>query len=132
MKKSVPLFIVVAFAVAGISFVVHRHSTHAASDATASVEALAEHPDRFAGPIRVTGIVHRVSADRQMFSLVDVSDQEELINTGGTRCITLPVKWNGAMPSAQQVITVDGDIQQSEGKLIFVATAMQYISERLK
>lgn len=133
MKRIVVGVAVVACVLASGFFIANPRSSGVTPSAavrseavpTTSVEVLAEHPDRFAGRVRVRGIVGRLAAERQMFSLVDLSDKEELLKTGATQCVTLPVRWTGAMPAAMQEIAIEGSVQQTEGKLLFVATTVQ-------
>ena len=64
--------------------------------AVLGVEALMEHVEGLTGPVRVKAIVGQVLPDQDLFSLVDLSDREELLATGQTQCVALPVRLVGA------------------------------------
>lgn len=88
--------------------------------AIVGVDELMKHTERYAGRVRVKGIVSGVVTETQMISLIDTREYEEC---GVTSCasLTLPIRWAGQMPKVQDAILVSGEVQESEGKLIFVA-----------
>lgn len=88
-------------------------------------EALVVNPDRYRGKLQVSGIVGRILAEQHLFSLVDISDRDELLRRGVTQCATLPVRWTGPMPAVQDEVLVEGEIEDSNGKLLFVARTVQ-------
>lgn len=92
------------------------------------VEELIEGPDRMSQKIRVQGLVGRVLPEQGLFSLVDLSDREELLQTGKTQCVTLPVRWSGPMPALQDELLVEGEIQKSADGLVFVSHKVEKVT----
>ena len=97
-----------------------QSASSAEEGAVVGVDELMKHTERYAGRVRVKGIVSGVETETQMISLIDTSEFEEC---GVTSCasLTLPIRWAGQMPKVQDAILVSGEVQESEGKLIFVA-----------
>ena len=88
------------------------------------VETLVEDPHRYQGELEVAGIVARIASEQRLFALADVSDREEVLKTGGTKCVMLPVRWTGPMPALHDDVKVRGTVEESQGRLIFVASAL--------
>lgn len=85
------------------------------------VEAVMEGGEKYKGPIRVRGVVGKTAAEKQLFSLVDMSDRDELIRTGKTQCVTLPVRWTKEMPRPHTTVLVAGQVRELDGRQVFVA-----------
>lgn len=116
---------VIGVVVLGLSRGSAPHAPHPASGhatAVLGVEALIEHIKGITGPVRVKGIVGQVLPEEHLFSLVDLSDREELLATGQTQCVTLPVRWSGQMPAPRDVIVVEGTVNESNAERVFAAT----------
>lgn len=79
--------------------------------------------DDHKGPVLVQGVVSSASPDQKILALIDSKEFEAC---GVTTCAryTLPVSWGGAMPSVRAVVRVRGQVQETDGKLVFVATAV--------
>lgn len=128
-----PLGIMIIAALSVGSWLLTRHPVSLPRRLSASgnqmisvgVEALVVNPDRYRGKLQVRGIVGRILAEQQLFSLVDMSDRDELLRKGVTQCATLPVRWTGPMPAVQDEVLVEGEIEDSNGKLLFVARTVQ-------
>ena len=88
------------------------------------VERFMEGSPEVGGPHRLRGVVGQVRADRKLFSLADLSDREELLEGGKTKCVTLPVRWTGSMPALHQVVLVQGMVKDHDGQLVFVASSV--------
>ena len=88
------------------------------------VEALIDNVAEHKGALRVRGIVGKTAREKQLFSLVDLSDREELLRTGKTQCVTLPVRWAKEMPAPHSVVVVNGEVQETAGRLVFVAESL--------
>ena len=88
------------------------------------VERFVEGDPEVRGPLRIRGVVGQVRADRKLFALVDLSDREELLEAGKTKCVTLPVRWSGSMPVLHQAVLVEGTVQDEAGRLVFVASSV--------
>ncbi len=97
--------------------------TPAALPSPPGVETLMADVGSHTGPVRVRGIVGKTVAEKQIFSLVDLSDREELIRTGKTQCVTLPVRWTKEMPG-HAVVLVAGQVREIGGRLVFVADSV--------
>lgn len=93
--------------------------------APVGVEAFIERDGMTSGRVRVRGIVAKTLPDKQLLSLVDVSDREELVRTGKTQCVTLPVRWPKEMPPLHSLVVVEGDIREMDGKKVFVADTLE-------
>ena len=74
--------------------------------------------------VRIRGVVGEIRPDRKLLSLVDLSDRDELLESGKTECVTLPVRWAGAMPALHQAVLAEGHVQEEAGKLVFVASSL--------
>lgn len=88
------------------------------------VEPFMEGNPRAGGLVRVRGVVGEIRPDRKLLSLVDLSDREELLEAGKTQCVTLPVRWSGAMPAPHQAVLAEGRVEEEAGKLVFVASSL--------
>lgn len=93
------------------------------------VESFMEHPDRHAGSVRVRGVVWKALPDKGLFSLVDLSDREELLTTGKTQCVSLPVRWTKAPPEPNAVVVVEGRMERSDAGRVFVASSVTQEAE---
>ncbi|MBI2840629.1 MAG: hypothetical protein HYX75_20120 [Acidobacteria bacterium] len=93
------------------------------NDPILGVDALMKDVDRHREKVQIEGVVSAVSADKQTLALIDL---REFQLCGIDDCaLTLPVLWTGAMPSVKDLVKVEGRVRQSEGKLIFVASALE-------
>lgn len=88
------------------------------------VESFMEGSPQAGGLVRIRGVVSEIRPDRKLLSLVDLSDRDELLESGKTDCVTLPVRWSGAMPALHQAVLVEGRVQEEAGKLVFVASSL--------
>ena len=88
------------------------------------VETLMKNVDEHPGVLRVEGVVSAVSAERQSLTLIDTRELEEC---GVTTCaeFKLPVRWKGPMPAVRDVVRVEGEVQERDGKRVFVATGLE-------
>ena len=89
------------------------------------VDQLMKEVDSHKGPIRVQGVVTAVVPDKQMIAVVDI---EQFKKCGILNCPTylvLPVLWSGAMPSLKDAVTIEGQIEESAGKLVFEAKKIE-------
>lgn len=101
-----------------------KSASSAEEGAIIGVDELMKHTERYTGQLRVKGVVSGVATESQMISLIDMREFEEC---GVTSCasLTLPIRWAGQMPKVQDAILVSGEVQEAEGKLVFVAHALQ-------
>lgn len=96
--------------------------------AVLGVEALMRDVDRHRGPVRVKGVVSAVAAQGRTFALIDLREFEAC---GLANCaLTLPVRWTGDMPAVRDVVVVNGDVREADGKLVFVASTMEKMNAR--
>ena len=98
----------------------------AKTNAVLGVEKLMKDVDRYRGPVQVEGVVSAVSATNQTLALIDVREFQEC---GLAKCaeLTLPVRWTGAMPTVGQAVRAAGEVQKSNGKLVFAASAVEKV-----
>jgi hypothetical protein len=76
--------------------------------------------------VRVEGVVSAVAATEQSLTLIDVA---ELKRCGVVTCapLSLPVRWNGPMPAVPDVVRLTGEVQDHQGKLVFLASALEKV-----
>jgi hypothetical protein len=104
------------------------HGTTESRDALC-VDELMQNVDRHPGIVWVDGVVSQISAANQTLAVIDV---EEFQQCGTTECarLILPVRWAGAMPVVQDTVRLEGEVQNSGGKLIFVARKLEKIKPK--
>lgn len=80
--------------------------------------------DLYRGKVRLEGVVSAVSSADQSLSVIDV---QEFKDCGVTTCapLTLPVKWPGPLPVVEDVVQLEGEVRESNGKLFFQAQRLQ-------
>jgi hypothetical protein len=88
--------------------------------AVLGVQEFMKNVDRYQGQVRLEGVVSAVSPADQALSLIDI---QEFKDCGVTTCapLTLPVKWQGPLPSVRDVVQLEGEVRESGGKLFFEA-----------
>lgn len=138
MKLAVALLILVslavAFAIAGPWRSRGGETTQAEAATTppaqgsVGVDDFMRNVDRHRGPVSVVGVVSAASADKQMVALID---SKEFAECGVTNCasLTLPVRWAGPAPAVEKTVRVNGEVRESDGKLVFVASALQEVTK---
>jgi hypothetical protein len=97
------------------------------TEAVIGVDELMRHVDRYRGVLLVEGIVNFVLPKDHTLSLIDPKEFKEC---GVTTCasLQLPVRWGGAMPGAQDLVRVRGQVQEAAGKLIFIAQSLEKVA----
>lgn len=97
----------------------------APAKAALGVEALMKNVERHRGHmVSVEGVVSSVSASDHMLGLIDFREFREC-GLEGCAELTLPVRWAGAIPVAGQAARVEGEVREADGKLVFVARALE-------
>lgn len=88
------------------------------------VEAFMKNSKRSQGTVWVEGVVSASSPQKQMFALIDTKEFEEC---GVATCapLTLPVRWMGLLPRIRERVWVQGQVEEIDGKLVFVARRVQ-------
>lgn len=89
-----------------------------------AVDNFMRNVDRHRGEVRVQGVVSAVSEKDQTLTLIDAQEFQEC---GVTTCagLQLPVRWHGALPQVRDVVQITGQVQESDGKLLFVAQTLE-------
>ncbi len=84
------------------------------------------HVDQHRGRVEVEGVVASEPAN-QSLALID---RKEFVECGLKGCtnLVLPVRWAGSMPKAGQAIRLHGRVQETGGKLIFVADSLDAVA----
>ncbi len=87
--------------------------------------------DRYPGLVLVKGVVSAVSLEQKLLGLIDAGEYE---SCGVVTCaqLTLPVLWKGQMPTVEEVVLVEGQVQKQDGKLFFMAQALERIGTQRK
>lgn len=123
MKRIASVLCIVALlAVAGVAW--HGRTAAAAGAGPLGVDEFMARVDEHGGPVLVEGVVSSVAANQKMLALIDSKEFEAC---GVTTCarFTLPVSWAGAMPAVNAVVRVRGQVKETGGKLVFVASAVE-------
>lgn len=90
------------------------------------IETFMRNVDDHRGTVRVEGVVSAVVAADQALTLIDVA---ELERCGVVTCapLSLPVRWNGPMPSVPDIVRLTGEVQDQHGKLVFMASTLEKV-----
>lgn len=75
-------------------------------------------------PLQVEGIVSATSADEGSLALIDRGEFDQCRVTTCAQLV-LPVRWRGAMPSIRDAVRIQGEVQELDGRWIFVATHLE-------
>jgi len=125
MKRHLTLpFIVVLFMIIPLISVKIPAADSQTESPVLGVKEFMKNVDRYQGKIRVEGVVSAVSPANQTLFLIDIQEFKEC---GITTCapLTLPVKWQGPLPSVKDVVQLGGEVRKSGGKLFFEAKSLQ-------
>ncbi|ODU25133.1 MAG: hypothetical protein ABS95_00900 [Verrucomicrobia bacterium SCN 57-15] len=97
---------------------------YSTSNGALGVETLMKNVDNYRGNVFVEGVVSAVSTTNQMLAMIDL---REFQACGLEQCaeFTLPVRWAGTMPAVGQAVRAEGDVQETRGKFVFVAKALE-------
>lgn len=92
--------------------------------AAVGVDDFMRHPERHPDQVEVEGVVSTVSSDGGFLTLIDASEYQEC---GVVNCasLSLPVRWDGEMPSIAERVRVGGHVQESSGKLFLQAQSLR-------
>ena len=103
-----------------------RPATTSRADRVLGVEEFMEHVDDHHGPVTVEGVVSGVSSDERRVGLIDLAEFEDC---GVVTCAahTLPVRWPGALPAVKDQVRIQGTVETTNGKLLFVASSAEKI-----
>lgn len=82
--------------------------------------------DQHRGTVRIQGVVSAVIPEKEMFALIDLAEYQQCRVTT-CASLMLPVHWSGTMPQVEDAVQIEGEIGESEGKLIFVARTLEKI-----
>ncbi len=80
--------------------------------------------DRYGGKVSLEGVVGNVAPRQQEITLMDRG------KLGVCACVQvnlLPVQWRGPMPAMGDLIRIEGQAQEVEGKLMFMAVKLEKI-----
>jgi hypothetical protein len=139
MKRPLTVGLVLIPLVAGALLLWQRQARDAAplaaaTDTAASsgttellgVEQFMQGVDNYQGPVLVEGVVSAVAADEDALTLIDLT---ELERCGVVTCapLSLPVRWSGPMPAVVDVVRIRGEVQDSGGKLFFLASTLEKV-----
>ncbi len=91
------------------------------------VDDFMKNVDRYRGKVSLEGVVSTVAPEQKAVSLVDA---KEFQACGVTTCaqLTLPVQWRGPMPAVRDLVRIEGQAQEINGKLIFVADKLEKVT----
>lgn len=78
------------------------------------------------GAVLVEGVVSAVSPDSHLLALIDTGEFQKC---GSIACaqLTLPVRWSGPMPLEREIVRVQGAVQETDGKLVFIAQTLEKV-----
>ena len=88
------------------------------------VDELMKNVDKYSGDVTVLGVVKAVSDQDGRLSLIDY---EEYKRCRVVTCslLTLPVKWDGKMPSITDIVRMSGHVEEEGEKLVFAANSLE-------
>lgn len=92
------------------------------------VRALMKSPEKYAQPLRVSGVVSQVVEEAKILGLIDL---EEFKTCQKVTCasLVLPVRWDGTMPEIGQQLTTTGKIQKEGKRYLFIASDLVVVSQ---
>ena len=90
------------------------------------VDEFMKQVDQHRGTVAVKGVVSSTSAEKELLALIDVKEFEKCKRTSCSK-LRLPVRWAGAMPELEDAVRVEGQVQESDGKLVFLAKSLEKI-----
>ncbi len=91
------------------------------------VDDFMKNVDRYRGKVSLEGVVSTVAPEQKAVSLIDA---KEFQACGVTTCaqLTLPVQWRGPMPAVRDLVRIEGQAQEINGKLMFVADKLEKVT----
>ena len=90
------------------------------------VDELMKRVDQHPGTVVVEGVVSSASAEKELLALIDVKEFKRCKTTTCPK-LRLPVRWSGAMPEVEDAVQVEGQVEESDGKLVFLAKSLARI-----
>ncbi len=133
MKKCPKTFTVAfitALAVAFLQFfslVLQAGEAAAKPQAILGVEDFMKNVDRYRGQVILEGVVSAAVPEQQAISLID-RGEFQACNVTTCAQLTLPVQWRGPMPAVRDIVRVEGQAQEVQGKLMFVADKLEKVT----
>lgn len=99
----------------------------ASSKKILGVDDFMKNVDRYRGKVSLEGVVSAVAPEKQSISLIDSGEFQAC---GVTTCaqLTLPVQWIGPLPAVGDQVSIEGQAQEVQGKLIFVADKLKKVT----
>ncbi len=95
--------------------------------AVSGIDEFMKNVDRYQGKVSLKGVVSALAPEQQTISLIDA---QEFQSCGVTTCaqLTLPVQWRGPMPAVSDLVRVEGQTQEVNGKLMFVVDKLEKVT----
>ncbi|MCX5888541.1 MAG: hypothetical protein NTY36_03715 [Deltaproteobacteria bacterium] len=118
------ILVVTLLLVCNIAHSLQAAEASASSKATLGVDEFMKNADRYRGKVSLEGAVAAVVPREQAITLMDRGKM------GVCSCVQvnlLPVQWRGPMPAMGDLIRVEGQAQEVEGKLMFVADKLEKV-----
>ena len=96
-----------------------------------AVDTLMRNVGHHRGVVRVLGVVSAISEKDHTLALIDTREFQEC---GVTTCasLQLPVRWEGALPAERDMVRITGEVKEINGKLLFIAQALEKASPQPK
>jgi hypothetical protein len=88
------------------------------ADTLVTIEAIMEHPEEYAGVVRLEGVVAQVDQEHGLFMLMS---RQDWAACGKSNCcvpLMLPVRGADTPPAKETVVRVEGRVEQSDGKYV--------------
>ena len=91
------------------------------------VDEFMKYVDRYRDKVSLEGVVSAIVPEQQAVSLID---SKEFQACGVTTCaqLTLPVQWRGPLPAIGDLVKIEGQAQEVNGKLMFVADKLEKVT----
>jgi len=99
----------------------------AASQKVLGVDDFMKNVDRYRGKVSLEGVVSAVAPEQKAISLIDSGEFQAC---GVTSCaqLVLPVQWRGPLPAVRDLVRVEGQAQEVQVKLMFVAEKLEKVT----
>ena len=101
----------------------------ASPKAILGVDEFMKNVDRYQGKVSLEGVVGTVVPGEQEITLVD---RGKFLVCACVQVILLPVQWCGPMPAMGDLIRIEGQAQEVEGKFMFVADKLEKMTHLIR
>ena len=94
------------------------------ADTLVTIKAIMEHPEEYAGAVRLEGVVAQVDEEQGLFMLMS---RQDWAACGKSNCcvpLMLPVRGTNAPPARETVVRVEGHVEEADGKYVLAVESV--------